>query len=722
MKRICTIKLLLASVSALWMTIPAAHSQDTYTWTKTSGTFSWDDIANWSPGTGFANGIGNVADLSQINLTGTLTVHLNRDITLGELRIGDHSSLDGWGQTFISSGTGTHALVFDASSGNAILFKPNAANASMDTINAIVRLNDNLDIRNDSLERLRIVGGITDDSNSRAINKLGAGLLVFAGTNTYGGGTTVSEGTLQFNNIKAVAGTGRNVTVRAGATVALGYAIDNSFLNRVVESNDAFTIALRSDSSSNLDFGSSAGATLVNASLGAGLGGTGIFTYSGVLTPYGTTYRLGGGGGTLNVSSTLTDSSESEARSLYVGASSGGTVILSGANTYTGGTQINGGVLALGNVDALGPSGTISFGGGTLQFSASNKEDYSSRFSNAADQAYRIDTNGQRVGLYEALTSIGGSLTKIGLGTLRLSGVNTYTGATTISEGTLQIDGSTHASSTVAIGTAGVLSGMGTIHGNATLTGNGIINTSSATIAGTLGVTGGSWNGNGTVSGLVTASSGTFTIGNSATLTASSGVNVTGGTVVVNGTLSGGLTAAAGTTVYGSGTVTGTTTIAGNHNPGNSPGIQTFGDLSYTGGAAEVQWELNANTIVNSPVVFDQIIVDGDLDFTGATSLTLLFNGSGSTVNWTDSLWTSNQSWMIYDVSGTTTNFNNLQLSTIDWADSGGNLFNTSLNGSSFSLAQSGNDVILNYTVIPEPKAALLGGLGILLFLRRRRS
>ena len=316
-----------------------------------------------------------------------------------------------------------------------------------------------------------------------------------------------------------------------------------------------------------------------------------------------------------------------------------------------------------------------------------------------------------------------GTLTKDGAGTLTLSAANTYTGATTISEGTLQIDGSTHASSTVAIGTAGILTGSGTVNGNATLTGNGIINTSSATIAGTLGVTGGSWNGNGTVSGLVTASSGTFTIGNSATLTASSGVNVTGGTVVVNGTLSGGLTAAAGTTVYGSGTVTGTTTIAGNHNPGNSPGIQTFDDLSYTGGSAAVQWELNANSILNSPtVVFDQIIVDGDLDFAGFTSLVLLFNGVGSSVDWTDSLWTSNQSWMIYDVSGTTTNFNNLQLTTSDWLDSDGNLFNTTLNGSSFSLAQSGNDVILNYTVIPEPESALLAGLGILLLLRRRRS
>jgi hypothetical protein len=39
----------------------------------------------------------------------------------------------------------------------------------------------------------------------------------------------------------------------------------------------------------------------------------------------------------------------------------------------------------------------------------------------------------------------------------------------------------------------------------------------------------------------------------------------------------------------------------------------------------------------------------------------------------------------------------------------------------SWSLASTGNDLVLSYTVIPEPKAALLGGLGILLLFRRRR-
>jgi autotransporter-associated beta strand protein len=87
-----------------------------------------------------------------------------------------------------------------------------------------------------------------------------------------------------------------------------------------------------------------------------------------------------------------------------------GTMTLTGTNSYTGGTTLQQGILNLGNAGALGTAGTLSFTGGTLQYSASNQTDYSSRFSTAANQAYRIDTNGQNVGFASGLASLGGSL------------------------------------------------------------------------------------------------------------------------------------------------------------------------------------------------------------------------------------------------------------------------------------------------------------------------
>jgi len=192
---------------------------------------------------------------------------------------------------------------------------------------------------------------------------------------------------------------------------------------------------------------------------------------------------------------------------------------------------------------------------------------------------------------------------------------------------------------------------------------------------------------------------------------------------VVDGTIGGTLIIGAGTTLSGSGTIAGATTISGMHNPGNSPGIQTFNNnLSYQLGSV-FNWELGANTTTQlSPAVFDQVVVNGNLDFAGSTTMNLVFNFQNGTVDWTNNLWDSSQSWTVYSVTGDTTNFGNLLLNQQDWADSNGALFNAARNGAFFSLSLSGNDVLLNYTAVPETSVTLLGGLSALLLLRRRRE
>ena len=132
-----------------------------------------------------------------------------------------------------------------------------------------------------------------------------------------------------------------------------------------------------------------------------------------------------------------------------------GSWTLSGANTYTGGTTLAGGTLVLGSAGAIGSTGSISFAGGTLQHSAANTGDYSARFSTAANQLYSIDTGGQSVALATALGSSGGTLDKRGAGALQLSAASTYTGATTVTGGTLALLGSTQSPSfSVASGAA----------------------------------------------------------------------------------------------------------------------------------------------------------------------------------------------------------------------------------------------------------------------------
>lgn len=201
------------------------------------------------------------------------------------------------------------------------------------------------------------VGNVVSGSitGSAGITKSGTSAWVLAGVNSYTGTTTVSGGTLQFNQPASIGGTGRSVAPAASTVVAAGYAIDNAFLNRLTDNDaDAYVVALAADSANSLDFGSTAGSRLTAASLGA-VGGA---SYTGTLTPNGTTYRLGGGGGTLTLPS---DGALSGARSLSVTANgtAPSTVILGGTNAYTGTTTVNSGMRLLVN-------GSLSSGGGTV--------------------------------------------------------------------------------------------------------------------------------------------------------------------------------------------------------------------------------------------------------------------------------------------------------------------------------------------------------------------
>src|ERR1700726_4934602 len=66
-----------------------------------------------------------------------------------------------------------------------------------------------------------------------------------------------------------------------------------------------------------------------------------------------------------------------------------------------------------------------------------------------------------------------GSLTKIGSGTLMLTGINTYSGRRAVNGGTLEVDGSIASSSLTTVNSGGTLTGIGTV-GNLTIAGGGI--------------------------------------------------------------------------------------------------------------------------------------------------------------------------------------------------------------------------------------------------------
>jgi autotransporter-associated beta strand protein len=141
-----------------------------------------------------------------------------------------------------------------------------------------------------------------------------------------------------------------------------------------------------------------------------------------------------------------------------------GTLILTGANAYTGGTNINAGTLGFSN-GSLGSSGLVDFlGNSTLRWNTGNTQDISSRLKIEDGVTATFDTNGNNVTFASSL-QLGplktAALTKTGKGTLMLTAANTYTGATTVINGVLAVDNN----GTTTFGTLG--SGPTTIQGGA---------------------------------------------------------------------------------------------------------------------------------------------------------------------------------------------------------------------------------------------------------------
>jgi autotransporter-associated beta strand protein len=113
-----------------------------------------------------------------------------------------------------------------------------------------------------------------------------------------------------------------------------------------------------------------------------------------------------------------------------------GTLTLTGANTYTGGTTVTAGLINFAAGNNLG-TGAITLNGGGLQWASGNTLDISSRLAPLGAGGGTVDTNGNNVTFASALTGTGG-LTKAGAGTLTLNAANDYSGGTVIAGGTIK--------------------------------------------------------------------------------------------------------------------------------------------------------------------------------------------------------------------------------------------------------------------------------------------
>jgi fibronectin-binding autotransporter adhesin len=448
-------------------------------WSPPVSEEGWNTATNWTPNTvPVATATFDVSNSAQINVSATAavdTLHFTAAAPAYNFTLSDSTVIFELSGTGIINDSLTTVPTFNAGDGS-LVFGGNSTAA-----NAIINTND--------------------------------GFTLFTGTSTGGQAQIINEvgGTLDISNLTATAMSAGSI--EGGGTFLLGSKI------LTVGSNNLNTIV----SGTIADGGSNGGLGAVLTKVGTGVMVlTGVNTYSGGTTINGgrisvaSDANLGTGslimnGGELEI--TTTDSSFTSNKQITLLASGGtiavdaggsnwngaisgagsltidgpGTLTVTGENTYTGGTTINGAILATLNDLSLGTGALAIVNGGTLEILGGGVTSADAISVSQAAGGSTIQTDIGTITTLSgpisgsgSLTTINGTLNKSGPGTLILTGVNTYGGYTDVTGGTL-IVGSANALSPNAglevfaiADLNGFNSTVAALGGNGTITNNGL--------------------------------------------------------------------------------------------------------------------------------------------------------------------------------------------------------------------------------------------------------
>ncbi|MHC1703483.1 MAG: autotransporter-associated beta strand repeat-containing protein [Tenuifilaceae bacterium] len=603
--------------------------QATRTWDGDGANDRWNNAANWSANTAPVAG-DNVIIPAGFNGT---TISRVPNISLNSLSVSSNNII------FTANGTAT-TLTINNTSGATSLFLAtgntltlgdgtagNAVNLTLQALGVASNIDGNITITaNTTLNIQTTTLNITGNLSGAGAVTMGSGTLNIGGNFSTSGTFTRGTGTVNYN------GTGGQ-QVRG-----------TTYYNLSLTNNSIKTLQAATNVTNTLTVNAGATLALSTFTLGATNAPTSVVLYCGATTGSSITGTTGtltlGGGVTVNSAGTGTNEATiscpvalgatrtftiaddgTAATDLSIsGIISGGgfgitktgagTMVLSGANTYTGATTVNAGLLKAGVVSVANTSGAFGNNSALILADLTSTSIDITGFNTQIGSLSGGGAIGGNVTLGTATLSVGGNnaspaayagiisgtgaLTKIGTGTLTLTGANTFSGKTTISNGTVSINTMAIAGSNSAIGTGsnspiidigatGVLQYTGTGHSsdrviNLTASGGSIDASGAGTLTLTGGVTGNTFNlvligtGVGAESGVIATTSGTLTK-NGTGIWSLSGANTFSGATNINaGTLSVNTIADAGTN---SSVGTGSTTPA--------ISIGATGILQYTG-------------------------------------------------------------------------------------------------------------------------------------------
>jgi autotransporter-associated beta strand protein len=364
-----------------------------------------------------------------------------------------------------------------------------------------------------------ITGVISNGAaSSGSFVKEGTGTWVLSGANTFNGTTSVGTSGGQSGGILQMAGSGK---IGSGAIQVFAGTLDINGTSQTATGvqlgggGSGTTSAITLGAAGNLTLSGTTTFSATNNQTGATISG-------GTLNEAGSGTRDFSVGDSTAATVDLTVSSviaDGGATGLTLRKNGAGVLVFSGANTYNATTLVSVGVLNIQNATALGSTanGTSVVSGAALQIQGgitvgaealtlngagistdgalrniSGSNTYGGNITLGSATRINSDsgtltlngaasiggaTFGLTVGgsgnttISTAISTGNGTLTKDGSGTLTLSVANTYTGTTTVSAGTLLINGSTSSSSAVTVSSGAKLGGGGTISGTVSVSG-----------------------------------------------------------------------------------------------------------------------------------------------------------------------------------------------------------------------------------------------------------
>ncbi|MCG3147986.1 MAG: hypothetical protein PCFJNLEI_01428 [Verrucomicrobiae bacterium] len=475
--------------------------------------------------------------------TGTITINANLTLNGGTI------NLSGDGTLNLRGGTGTGIIYQDSSSTAAFITNGAVSINTAGGAQTVFDIGDAGAVATELTVKSALTGGA-----SGGLLKQGAGVLLLGGAaaNTFTGPITVNAGVLQLAKSAGTAAIPGNLVVGDGTGGANADVVRLFAANQV---SDAAAVTVNSSGLFDLNgndetIGSLAGSG--NVTLGAALlsvGDGNNTTFSGSISGAGSFTKQGAG-----------------------------TLTLSGANTYNGDTTISVGQLKLGSADVLpdgGGKGNVIVTG-TLNLAGfsdtiNGLSGLGTVDNTTGNGALTVGGNNQSSTFDGTIQNTSGTLaiTKTGTGTLTLTGANTHSGRTTVSNGTLVVANAT--------GSGTGVGGLLVVSGATLSMQNGIISGTTLTNLGTV-------INFGTITSTMVNSGAVFAVTN--------GANA--GTLTINlaGTIN-----AAGATL---GTI-GTNAVLNLLTPGATPFLVNNGTISMSGGTILLNGV--AGTITNNNII-----------------------------------------------------------------------------------------------------------------------